>query len=201
MKTIDVPTIPIDTGRELYTPCKPWILLRANGAADGTASYVLTTEDLSWGTKVAGASTIAATKGMIDVLASLGHGVNSVEIAFFTSDTDAAGDDFDISVYAWKDSPYGPGVPVYLTTGDACKVGSMACKVHPTLGTAQAAGLWADTISGTDCWNTVKIIDSGNNRIARLSFDLRGYRYLLVRVWNDGGATAAAKIGAILTGY
>jgi len=186
---------------EMNTGAKPWVLLRSSGAADGTATYSLSTEDMSWGTKVNGQTTLAATPGMIDVLTTLGWGTNEVEIAFFSSDTDVADDDFDISVYAWKDSPYGPGVPVFLTAGDSCKVGGMACKVHPTLGTAQAAGLWCDTISGTDCWDGVTVIDSGSNRLCRLKFDLRGYRYVLVRVWNDGGATAAEKIGAIITEY
>jgi hypothetical protein len=197
---LDTPQLPVDAGRQLYTKETPWILLRPAGAVDGTGNYTLTSEDMSWDSKVAGAANIAATVGMIDVLGNLGWGANAVEIAFFSVD-DAENDDFDISIYAWKNSPHGPGVPVFFTTADACKVGTMACLKHPTLGTNQAAGKWVDTIAGTDIWSGVTVLDSGNNRIARLTFDLRGYRYILVRVWNDGGATAAAKIGAIITGY
>lgn len=197
------PHTTFDAGKQLFTDIKPWVLLRAAGALDSnTAATVLSSVDLSAGTYLVDRSNIAATNGMIDILGELGYGVNSVTIAFFSVD-DAANDTFDIELYAWKDSPYGPAMPVFLSSGNACITGTMACLKHPTLGTTQASGKWIDTISGTDCWPSgVIIADSGNNRLCTLTFDLMGCRFIRLRLWDAAsGGTVAAKIGAIVTGY
>jgi len=204
--TINTPQRPIYSGQELYTAARPWVLLRTPDADDGAsldaAGFEPSADAMDWSTVVVSATNIADTEGLIDVWTELGWGVNSVTIAFFTSETDVANDDFDIGVFAWKDSAYGPAIPVYLTTADACKVGTYKCTKHPTLGTAQAAGLWVDTIDGTDCWPGGCIIaDSENDRMCTLSFDLRGCRYIKAVVWNDSdGGTTAVKVGAIITG-
>jgi len=43
--------IPTDTGRELFTPTKGWVLMRTAGAVDGAtldaAGYSLTADDIS----------------------------------------------------------------------------------------------------------------------------------------------------------
>ena len=190
-------------GQELFTVRSQWKLLRAAGVLDGPngATTDLTATDLSWNSKCVSEATIDATAGMIDVWDELGWGVNAVQIAFFSVD-DTANDNFDLEIYAWADSTYAPAQPVYLTTGDACIVGTYDAQVHPTLGTVQTSGLWVDTISGTDCWPAgVEVADSGNNRLCTLTFDLTGCRYLWVRLWNDDGTNAAANIGAIIRKY
>ena len=192
------------SGQELFTANSGWKLLRTAGALDGPggATTDLTGTDLSWGSKCVSEATIDATTGMIDVWDELGWGVNAVQIAFFTVD-DAANDNFDLEIYAWADSKYAPAQVVYLTTGDACIVGTYDCQKHPTLGTAQTSGLWVDTISGTDPWPTsVDVIDSANNRMCTMTFDLTGCRYLWVRLWNGStGGIEAAKIGAVIRKY
>lgn len=205
-------TRPYGSGQELFTANSGWKLLRTAGALDGPggATTDLTATDLCFYTKVAGSTTspvdtvtnIAATTGMIDVWTELGWGVNAVQIALFSVD-DSANDNFDLEIYAWADSMYAPAQIVYLTTGDACIVGTYDCQKHPTAGTAQTSGLWVDTISGTDRWPTsVDVIDSGNNGMCTMTFDLTGCRYLWVRLWNDStGGTAAAKIGAVIRKY
>ena len=52
--------------------------------------------------------------------------------------------------------------------------------------------LWADTVTITNDWHTttLKASDSGNNFIAKLSFDTTGYRYLYAIA--HGTATGAA---------
>ena len=198
--------IPRDVGRELFTPAKGWVLMRTTGVVDGAtldaAGYSLTADDISWGTVVVNETTIDATNGMIDVWDELGYGINAVTIAFFV-DNDAANDDFDFSLYAWKDSPYGPAIPVFSTTGDACFVGTYDAVKHPTTGVATTAGLWVDIIDGTDHWPAgVTIADSGNNGICTMTFDLMGCRYLHAAVWSaDGNGNKAVTIGAIITGH
>jgi hypothetical protein len=201
---------PPEKGYELFTDAKPWKLFRTAGAEDGAAGYALSSTDLCFATIVGGGSIVAAdvaahieaTNGLIDVWNTLGWGTNQVTIAFFSVD-DAANDTFDFELYAWADaSPYGPAIPVYATTGNACIVGTYDCVKHPITGTAQAGGQWVDTIAGTDMWpSSVIVTDSGNNRLCTMTFDLRGCRYLLLRVFDaGGGVTEAAKIGAIITG-
>ncbi len=203
--TINAPQHPVYDGKELFTAAKPWVLLRAAGDVDAAsldaAGYLTSADGMDYSTKVVNKTTVDATTGMIDVWTSLGWGANAVTITFWSVD-DAANDDFDIGVFAWKDSYWGPAIPVYQTTGDACKVGTYKCLKHPTLGTAQASGLWVDTISGTDTWPTgVTVNDSANNRLCTMTFDLMGCRYVKVVIWSGAGVSPAANIGAIITTY
>jgi len=202
---------PADTGRELFTPVTPWVLLRTPATEDAAAATDLTATYPSFYDIVAGGNTSAAaiktniddTNGVIDVLADLGWGVNAVEIAFFTT-SDAANDTFDFELWAWRDnSLYGPGKLVYKTTSAANAVGTADCTRHPITGATQSSGLWADTISGTDYWPTgVTVTDSGTNQIAIVTFDLMGYRYLRCLVYNAGGtSTECAAVGAIISGF
>jgi len=201
---------PAGSGQELYTAAKGWKSMRTAAAETAAAGYVWTSADMNFYALVANSSTvpstvntyIGATNGLIDVWSELGWGINGVTISFFT-ESDAADDTFAFELYAFADdSRYGPALPVYLTTSTNCAVGTGQCDYHPTTGTAQASGLWVDTISGTDCWPSgVTISDSGNNRICTMSFDMRGCRYLLLRTFNSGGTgTEAALIGAVITG-
>jgi len=197
-----VTAAPLKAGRPLATPSFGWQLLRANATEDQAAAHDLTADNLDWSDIIINVEHAQNTDGIIDIR-SFGKVGNGVDIAFFTNATDAANDTFDFELIAYKEGPYGPGKHVFLTSGNQCIVGTHDCKKHPTLGTAQSAGLWVDTIAGTDCWPSgVVITDTAVNRIAVMSFDMRGFRYLYLNVFNAGGTgTEAATIGCIITAY
>jgi hypothetical protein len=194
---------PTGLGNELFTAIKPWALLRTPGVVDDVLASQLTIADMCYATMIDPNGTPDVAHGVIDCWQALGWGVNGVTIAFFTnSASDIENDVFDFSIWAYKDSLYGPALPVFLTTGNQCLVGTYVCLKHPTLGTTQASGKWVDTIAGTDCWpGGCTINDSGNNRLCTISFDLRGCRFVKVRIWAAAGATKAVAIGAIITGF
>lgn len=202
---IDVPQYkPVDAMRELSTARREWKLLRTEAAETGSGAYDRTGADGDWSDLVANTTTVAATNGMIDVLTTIGWGVNGVEIAFFTDpgDDPTQPDTFDFEIYAWRDSNYGPPVRVYATTGNGCAIGTAILVTHPTSGTTLTESNWCDTISGVDYWQGVSVHNSGNNGICRLTFDLRGYRYLWLRIFNAaGGGTECAGVGALISGY
>lgn len=199
---IQLPDRPIMLGGALTTEIKPWALLRTPGVVDGLVGEYLAIEDMCYATMI-DPNGISPATGVFDVYSQLGWNANGVTIAFFTtSASDAANDVFDVEIYAYKDSWYGPAMPVFLTTGNQCIIGTYPCLKHPTLGTTQASGKWVDTIAGTDCWpGGCTINDSGNNRLCTISFDLRGCRFVKFRVWAAAGTTKAVAIGAIITGH
>jgi len=200
---------PADTGRELYTPMAGWHLMRAEAAETGSLALALDTDntssDFDYPDVVVNATTILATEGLIDAETLLGYGCNGLEIAFFSDPTDATDDTFDFEIFAYRNSDYGPPVQVYGTTGAACAIGTQIIRTHPTTGVDlinTTYGGWCDTIYGTDHWDGANVINSGNNRICRLRFDRRGYRFFWVRIFNAGGtSTECAGVGVIVSGY
>jgi len=196
---------PMESGKILYTANMPWRALRTPAAETGAAAYDFTAANGGWSDICVDTATIAATNGLVDVMGVSGDGWggNGIEIAFYANDPkDAANDTFDFEIFAYADSLYGPAVKVYATSGNANAVGTRICTTNPVTGAAQAAGLWVDTIAGTDYWDGVTISNSGNNSIAILRFDLRGYRYVWLRTFNQGGGgTEAALVGAIYRLY
>jgi len=202
---------PYMAGQDLLTPAKPWKELRTPAAETAAAAYA-TTDDLSFYTIVAGSAMLAtdigtnitSTNGLFDVFTELGWGTNAVTIAFYVNGPNDVGNDtFDFQLYAWKDSIFGPAMPVYITASNACKAGTYDCDINPIDGSTESTGQWVDTISGTDCWPAdVTISDSTNNRLCTMTFDLMGSRYLLLRVFDAlGGGTEAQWVGAVITGY
>lgn len=189
------------SGSVLNTPNYSWSLWRALAAEDAAAAYDLTLDCLDLST-IAPAS---GTDGIVDTYADIGLGANMLEIAFFTS-SDSENDTFDIQIIAWAsgsgNATYGPGVIVFQSSSNACKIGTQVCKKHPTLGTSQASGLWCDTISGTDAWGGVTIIDNAGNRLCRLLVDIRGYDLIMIRIFNaGGGGTECGNVGSIVRSY
>jgi hypothetical protein len=201
---------PANTGMELYTPCQHWCLMRAEAAENGAAALDLDTDnsasDYDWPDVVASSDNIASTSGLIDAEWLLGYGANGLEIAFFSDPTDSENDTFDFELFAYRDGDYGPPVKVYGTTGNGCAIGTQIIRTHPTTGvdlvSTTSYGGWCDTISGTDYWGGCSVINSGNNRICRLIFDRRGYRFFWVRIFNAaGGGTECAGVGVVVSGY
>jgi len=109
---------------------------------------------------------------------------NTAEIYFYG--TDAAAETCNFKVYAYREN------------GPACLV----CTGVVTLGTAlKATGVfYGGTIAITDYWATSSVIDSGNNRAARLQFDLKGCKYVYVEI-DIPAASEVASISAEISGY
>jgi hypothetical protein len=185
---------PIGKGQYLFTAVSPWLDFRTPATETGSAAYDFTAANGSWAEICVDSTTITATNGVIDVMGETGGGWggNGIEIAFFSED-DTADDSFGFELFAFADSLYGPAIPVYATGTTACAVGTRTCTTHPITGVTQASGLWVDTIDGTDYWGGITVLDSGTNHIARIMFDMRGYRYFWLRIIGSHGT----KIGAV----
>ena len=194
---------PMAQGEFLGTPTFQWELLRANATQDADNALALNTGDFDWSDIIVSISHANSTDGLIDTKSKFGKLANGVQIAFFSNATDSANDTFGFDLIAYREGKYGPGLPVFRCAAQAALLGTMDCKIHPTLGTAQSAGLWCDTISGTDCWPTgVTVNDSGNDRICTLSFDLLGCRYVRLYLHSgDGDDATAGTIGAVITAW
>ena len=192
--------IPPSVGIPLATPNHKWELFRVPTSEDGAAAHDLTADALDASTIIQSREHVAVTDGIVDLRQLFTNTGNGVEIAFFTED-DSALDTFDFELFAYRNGLYGPAKRVFSTTGNACIIGTMICTKHPITGTAQASGLWCDTISGTSYWpKDAAVYDSANNQTALLVFDTRGYSYLYIRIFNaGGGGTECAKIGAIIS--
>ena len=202
-------------GNGLLTDGKPWVDLRTAATETAAAGYVWTSDNMLFYEMVGNSSTnpstiaayITATNGVIDVWKELGWGVNEVTISFYSA-KDSTGNDeddtFDFELYAFaNNSNYGPAIPVYITTGNQCIVGTGVCAYQPVSGaTHTTLGRWVDTINGSDKWPAgVSIVNSGGNQRCTITFDLKGKRYLLLRTFGSGGgASEAGEIGAIITG-
>jgi len=190
-----------NASKYLATPSNEVELLRSVATETGAAAYGDTTLDTSFVSILVDETTLDATNGAIDVLKTFGFGANGVEIAFFSADADSANDTFDFELWAFSGSLYAPAEPIYATTSAGCVFGTKVCLKHPTTG-ATLTSRWCDTISGTDHWNGCSVGDSGNNKICKLRLDMRGRRYLFLRIFDAGGTgTESAGVGAIITGY
>ena len=184
-------------GEYLRTIRKPWALLRAAAAEDAAATLDPATTDFDY----------SGQSGLLDIDSLLGENVNGIELAAFTP-SDGDGDTFGLDLLAYRDSgDYGPGVPILTTSATGCVIGTAKCAVHPTTGVAQANGLWCDSMTITDRWGdaangAVTVINTGNNGIARVSFDFRGYRYLKPSVFAaDGSGTECGAVGLVFSGW
>ncbi len=197
------PPIPSRAADYLMTPSYQWQELRSLAAVDQVAATDLTAVDLDWSTIVVSEATVVATNGMIDVLLKPGWGANGATIAFYSDAADAANDTFGFELYAYGDGPTGPPIPIYITATNGCLMGSAICAKNPISGEAITGNAqWCDTIVGADCWPTgVSVGDSGNDRIASLTFDLMGTRTLRLLILGDDSGTQCAKVGAIIRYY
>lgn len=106
--------------------------------------------------------TYMASDRVADYSVQIDERTDWVEVHLYSNIDDTAGDSAKINIYGYgKD---GPAMRIYEA-------------VTFTLGTAVApgAGLYADTISGTDKHTeTVEVADSGDNTVCRLKIDTAG---------------------------
>lgn len=104
------------------------------------------------------------------------HTANYVTISFMAGF--AADKSFNYKIYAWRNRN---GSAELVCSGTAT-TGTNAVAKYPDTQTATNM-YWVDTITCTDYWigsNSINIVDSGNNHIAKLALNLRGYRWLYV---------------------
>jgi hypothetical protein len=124
--------------------------------------------------------------------------VNGIEIAF--SGTDANNETFSYKVYAYRKT----NGPATLVCSGAGTLGTQAVLLNPSTGATATNTFWADTLTCTSVWPaTVTLSDSGNNGVARLTFDLLGYSHIYVEITNADGTTGveAASVAAWYAGY
>ena len=199
-------------GRPLATPKFQWFSLHALAGEDQAAKIDLTADDLRWSDDIASvdnansynATTAENNNGIIDIHQLYGDSANGVEIAFFGTDENAGGNataGVDIVAYTGGPQDFSVGKMVY-SADDTVLLGTRVCNNNPISGAAITAddGFWADTITGTDYWD-VTIRNSGNNEIAIMSFDLRGYRFIRMVTYELDGTGEVESLGAILRAF
>lgn len=99
----------------------------------------------------------------------------------------AADKTFSYNIYAYRDIN-GPAELVATGTGT---IGSQAVVLYPHDGSTATNIFWADTLTDTGDWigDGVRIDDSGNNRVCKLTFDVFGYRWLYAEILEADGTT------------
>jgi hypothetical protein len=102
----------------------------------------------------------------------------------------AANETFSFVIYG-----YAVGGPAeFICEGDGI-LGAQAMVTYPNTGVAAADMYWADTINidSTSIWvKGVLVTDSGNDRIAHLSFDTTGLAFIKIYFYDANGATTEA---------
>lgn len=148
---------------ELETHQSEWALLRntvANASTDSDLDGTATPPTTTWsyfGTSLESISWEAKRK------------TNGVTIKF---DTKADNETATCTIYAYKVKGDAERVCEANLIGGACKTGDSTTRYHvDTIGDSTWTPTWYDTI---------KLVDAGgNDRIAKMSFDLCGYSHVL----------------------
>lgn len=104
----------------------------------------------------------------------------------YFSGTDAANETCNYKLYAWREN--GPAL--------------LICSGTFTLGAGVTGGtneFYADTITATDTWPTTIVTSDadGNNRVATLSFDLVGCKYIYLEIDIPASSQVASASGYI----
>lgn len=117
---------------------------------------------------------------------------NSVKIAVFGTGAENA-------TFAWSLYARPTKGPVELVVSGTGILGALAVVKNPITGAAITA-LWADTlvITNTGWVQTVAVIDSANDRMAKLSFDAMGTSKLFLEITGIGGEGQATGIAGII---
>lgn len=168
----------------LNTARVPWVSLREAG--DDAPRTAFTYSD--W-----------PTSGVLNKVRSNGtlKDINGVLIAMFGAN--AANEDARYWVFG-RVRQIGP--ILMLLTGIAT-LGTQTAAVHPLTGATITNGLWVDTITvdGGIYEDLTDVLDSANNRIAMLKFDIGPIEDLRTEFDLDGGGTDSASMYAMITGY
>jgi len=122
--------------------------------------------------------------GAVDIFSGKGRtNANAVELIF--AGGDAANDSFSFMVMAWRH-----GGPATVVCYGTATLGSQDVVTYPD-GSSGTGKFWADTLSVTDEWPTSVGAENSDDKgsVAKLCFDLMGYRYVYVYVWGADGST------------
>jgi hypothetical protein len=201
-----------NAGQPLATPCFPWLAWHVNDFdvdASGASVLDLTHADTNlYFSNIIGAAAKPVgynhTSGIIDIRTVFGSAANGCMIQFYGGT--AANQVFGFDLYGFRNGNGGTyGEPIFLCPNTAA-LGTMLCDTAPVSldsdGVEVLGYLWADTIAGTACGPFDAVIsDSGSDRIATLSFDLRGLRYLYLRTFTDSDLTEAVVVNSRITCY
>jgi hypothetical protein len=107
------------------------------------------------------------------------------------ADSNLADDTGSFVVYGWAEG----GPAEFICEGDFV-LGTQQVVKYPNTTTAATDINWADTINvdSTTVWiKGVLVTDSGNNRIAHLSFDTTGLKYIGIFFYDAAGVAGAAQ--------
>lgn len=171
----------------MKTSTVPWYALRARVATDDAALAAAGYSD--WPSS--GVLSMAPS-GANEKLAEC----DVLQIAFYG--TDADNEDSAYSLFGRKKMN---GPILHLATG-VVTLGGMACAVDPITGVAITNGFFADTITITSGVLAVydPVIVNNADHVAMLQFPKMGLEDIHVRFDLDGGSTASASMGAIISG-
>ena len=170
----------------LQTYHAPYSVLRAEANED--AAIDLTTAG-DFANKPASALQIRASDGGESA-------VNGIQLTFCGGS--AADKTFGYKVYMWRKT----NGPAELVCSGVGTLGTQAVVKYPHNKATATNKFWADTLTATDVWITaVGLADEGgNNRVAKISFDMFGYEWIYVEITNADGSTGT-EAGSIIVYY
>ena len=110
------------------------------------------------------------------------------------ADTDPDDKTFAWKLYAWM----GTNSPAEYVAHGTGIIGTQDVVQFPSGVGSSGARQWADTlvVTADELMGVVAVVDSGNNRVAKLKVQARGYQYWYVEITSADGATGD-EAGAI----
>lgn len=125
--------------------------------------------------------------GAVEIKGDDNHRTPANKIAIIMCGGSAAGKTFTYKIYGWARAN-GPAELICTGTGT---LGTQAVVKYPHSGNAASSKFWADTLSCTERWiGSCESSDaSGNNEVAKITFDLHGLRWIQVEITDADGAT------------
>lgn len=168
----------------LNTARVPWVSLR--GAVSSDDTYLTSFKYSDW-----------PSSNVLNLNEPPLQDANGLLIAFHGSD--AADEDSTFEMYG-RNRTNGP---IQLLLSGTVKLGTQNCTVDPITGDTITNGEWVDTITitGGILKGVVEILDNANNRIAMVMVDQGHIEDVAVYFILSGGATTAASMYAIITGW
>ena len=170
-----------------------WNLIRDTGSEDGgdlDAVYDLTSEG-GFASKGADAFHIVS-KDVITTQGGISAGAAWDIVVSGGIDED---DTFSWTLVGWARAN---GMLQVIANGTGA-IGTQAVVIYPG-GIADPNAFWADTLVITDSpvlWNTVEVLNSGNDNVAFLHVDIAGLEWLQFIIYDaDGSGTEAANLTA-----
>lgn len=164
-----------------------WQLIRASGTEDGaTSAACLTVASAGNFANMPATAFQISAKGASDTT-----DVRAVIGICGGADPNLDNDTGSFVIYCWAEG----GPAEFICEGDFV-LGTQQVVKFPNTTDAATNCNWADTINvdSTSVWiKGVLVTDSGNNRIAHLSFDTTGLKYIRIFFYDAAGVSGAAQ--------